>query len=432
MKRTIFFTIILLTFVVIQTKGQFNYKPGKVITTNNDTLIGYINDGGYIRNSNFCIYKKSKKEEKVKYFPKDIKSFIIDGENYYSSQKIPNEKNEQTYFVEVLLEGKVNLYYSRRNKELSYFVQKDGGELVGLSKESVILAPEGKAASSYWNQQAITVHINSYKDTLKSLFRDCNLIQDQIQGLEYKQEPLQNIAKTYAGLTSSDKNKITYEQDLKSRKFNFGLFAGMQLSRISFPNSSLKSDLHPANSNSFLFGIFYNRPIYAISDRFSFQTELIFSKTSYSPEFITISNNEAYTDIRSNTFSIPLFIKYEFNTKYIVPTIGLGKEAGFSYNSRFQYIRKTATPEAEIGDIYAGVDYLTHWMQKGGWFFDIGLKYEINKKKSVFLSYRYQQRQSLVIENKYNQYLTYSALKKKNLGASCLHDITYIRIGMSF
>jgi len=81
MKSKRFFILLLITHLSIgSVLGQVNFKEGRVITTNNDTLYGLIRDNGLIRNTKVCLFKETKGGKTVKYYPEDIQSYLIFGE----------------------------------------------------------------------------------------------------------------------------------------------------------------------------------------------------------------------------------------------------------------------------------------------------------------------------------------------------------------
>jgi len=76
------FTLLIFTFS-IQISGQFNFKKGFVITLQNDTLSGFINDAGSIKNASVCLFKPDKRSKAIKYLPEDIRAYTILGDKYY-------------------------------------------------------------------------------------------------------------------------------------------------------------------------------------------------------------------------------------------------------------------------------------------------------------------------------------------------------------
>jgi hypothetical protein len=133
MRRTLSL-IVLLVIVASLTEvyGQANFSEGRVITAQSDTLFGLIKDGFTPRNSKICIFKEDKKAKAIKYYPQDLKSYQIAGGVYYASKEVLVKDEIKQVFALVLLEGDLNLYHQREDKENSYFIQKDQGELIAL------------------------------------------------------------------------------------------------------------------------------------------------------------------------------------------------------------------------------------------------------------------------------------------------------------
>jgi Tfp pilus assembly protein PilF len=114
----------------LKANSQFNYKPAKLITLTNDTLAGYINDGGLFRNQKYCTYKKDKHSKPERYYPKDIKGYQLNNGAYFSSQFNREIDSVNMFFADVLIEGKYTLYHSNKANDLLFFIKTDSGKMV--------------------------------------------------------------------------------------------------------------------------------------------------------------------------------------------------------------------------------------------------------------------------------------------------------------
>jgi hypothetical protein len=425
-----FYPVILFLSFSFTVGAQLNYRSGFVITNENDTTYGYINEGGSIRNSKVCLYKSNSSSKPVKYRPGDIKSYRIDGGKYYVSQQLFHKGKITPLFTEVLLTGKINLYKDWRSRNMKYYLQMEDGNLTGLSNEDFRVQyetnfGEGAYKRYYW----LTFKV--FRDSLYSAFKASEKIQKHVDQVGYTQESLMNIAKAYLNETCKGKGCITYEKDLKESRSRFGAFAGIQASEIVFKESfeNPRAKGHKTEIvYSYPFGIFYNFPISVINDRLFFQIELITNTVSYK-SFGDLYDINYITSIKTRTLGMPLLIKYELTGKKLTPTLALGKETSFNIDSK---VSRDYTEEQLRERSFTGEQYL-HKIQKGGWFFEVGLDYKLMQRLSLFSNVRIQSGNNLIITEENDNRLSYSgALKQKRYLEHYKTNCATLFIGLRF
>jgi hypothetical protein len=389
-----YLNILILLFALSQSVSliaQLNYKNGYIITLKNDTLFGLVNDGGGIKNSKMCLYKANKKSKAEKYYPKDIKSYRFIGDKYYSSREFFFNDGYNYVFADVLLEGKLNLYYFRKNKELEYYLEKDTCSIGLLNKKVVIpVSSEGLYglqnsemysqvySEEFRNRTNTSVYVDLYKDTLMSVFSDCRKIQQQVHNVEYNQKSMTKITKAYIKETCGKNDCINYEKDFSLKRSSFGIFSGVQFSRITW-----KPDVKSEFISSVPIGVFYNAPMALLNDRLSFQIEVISNNSTRSQEYSNNSDTIQYLAIKSSTLGIPLLLKYEISRRRVSPSFAVGKETAFVFNS------KVIINENE--------DLLVNKSQKAGWFYEFGLNYKLSQKFSLFSNLRFQTNSNFIV-----------------------------------
>ena len=68
-------------------RSYYDFKNGYIITANQDTIYGYVNNNSYYDNSQFCEFKTSKNDSVIKYTPKELFGYrFIDGKFYISKK----------------------------------------------------------------------------------------------------------------------------------------------------------------------------------------------------------------------------------------------------------------------------------------------------------------------------------------------------------
>lgn len=363
--RFSFIIVLMVLLPLSNTRGQWNYREGWVITPEQDTLHGLIKDCGSNRNTKVCLFKEGKRSKTVKYTPGDIQSYQITGEKYYMASEFFQDQILGRHFAEVLLEGSVSLYHFKKNKNVAYYVEKEKGILVGLINEHFQLGRETVDPASYYAYSTYyDVKFPFYRDTLSVMFSDSKRIQNLINGIDYKASSLTSVTTAYINETCQGDGCITFEKDLGRIRNRFGVFSGVQYTQSIAIDGSDRYDFNLTPP----VGILNNIPVPAINDRFSFQIELIYRNLTtkqVTDEFGVQSPVKEMT----HQLGIPLSIQYRLTWRRWSPTIGAGKEVGF-YSS-----------EGETGDLN---------ISKKCWFADTGAEFEIDRNLSLFAKIRVQ------------------------------------------
>lgn len=397
--------IFLLTavFMSLVVSGQLNFRHGYVITHGNDTLYGKINDRGGYRNSRICIFKALNSDKAVSYRPEEIKAYRMDDDKYYVSKQVEVKGQNKYVFIDVLIKGKVNLYHHRKSKNMAFYIQKDGGEMIGLANAEVPLHYKYDENVTTLYSPTYILHNKIFRDTLYSVFSDSETITDRIESVEYDPKSLTTITKDYINEVCVGSECIDYERNLNKYRPRFGVFSGVQLARISFLPSikgmytlEEKSTIVSNTFTTFPIGIFLNIPMPLISEKLSFQMEVISNGIDYRQSFTSAQNyNDTIIEINTKTIGIPLLLKYELGSGKLSPSISIGKEISFVYNS-------TVTVDQDK-------DLRIHPVQKGGWFGEAGVNYKIAPRLSIFANVRFQSHKNLLIVDG-NQRATYDTV----------------------
>ncbi|HEY3371961.1 MAG TPA: outer membrane beta-barrel protein [Prolixibacteraceae bacterium] len=390
-----FILVIAVSFSLV-VNGQVNYKKGFVITNNNDTLFGRIDDRGGYRNAKVCVFK-AKKQPLVRYTPQDIKAYQMLGDKYYVSRRVYVRGKYRDLFIDVLLKGDVSLYHNWKNKDLAYYIEKKDKEMVGLINEEVMLRykPEGNVAVLYSPTYVLSNKI--FRDTLRSVFSDSKKIQDRVQDVEYDPKSLTNITKAYINEMCKGKDCISYERNLRKNSPRFGVFAGVQLNQLSFlpsvkgmysteePSTIVGKDFY-ANP----LGIFVNFPMHLINDRLSFQIEGIYTERLYKEQLPANQNFTDRIEINTHSIGIPLLLKYQIGHGFISPTFAIGKETTYVYESKVKI-------EESLEEMEKMKDFKIHPVQKGGWLGEVGLNFKLAEHLTLFSNLRYQTGKNLIL-----------------------------------
>ncbi len=343
MKSKRIIILVLITHLSIgSVLGQVNFKEGRVITSNNDTLYGLIRDNGLLRSTKVCLFKENKSAKTIKFYPEDIQSYLIFGEKYFIKQEIFHKNKFENYFLEVLVEGDVNLLHFYKNDEIRYYIQNNN-ELIPLINERFTTPSPLGNFYLLWTSYEID-HL-LYKDTLYSLCGYNTDLLYQLKRLEYNHKSLIKYTKNCITGDCAKDTCVTFEKDLYRIKDKFGFYVGTNFIR--------NYETDPDFQTTFPVGIFFNHPFKLINERFSFQAELNYSK---------FSHNQLVHD----KFAMPLLLKYEFFSKDFSPFMGIGTEIGYYLSSDNYKINKSSL------------------------LLDFGVNYKLSSKISLFTNVRYQ------------------------------------------
>ncbi len=421
--------------------GQFNYKKGRVITLENDTLTGLIMDAGGIRNSKVCVYKENRNSDPIRFYPKDLVSYRFFNDKYYRAMDLTGPEDSGRVFSTVLLEGSVNLYYYRKNPQMAFYIEKEGS-MIGLRNKKITLPVSSEGyyslqstntyipvySEKFFNQTNTIISIDLYKDTLYHVFNESEKIQKELDNVRYNEKSLLNISKEYIKETCGNNICIRYEKNRKLSKPSFGVFTGVQLSKISFTDYTVKSgntiDVNETSLKSdILFaapiGVFYNIPINSLTERLSFQVELIGNILNYKQGFVIAPDSFINVGIQSKSISVPLMLKYRFPFNSVSPTLAFGKEQGFVLNSEAYYGNEQYL--------------LLHIYPKGGWFCEFGIDYKVGPNIKLFSNIRLQSNHNLIIKKENDYHLPYSRVYNfQNYVSSYATNFASLYIGIQF
>lgn len=381
--------LIALLAIAFSANGQLNFKKGWIVTAANDTVYGTINDAGGMRNSRVCVFKAIGENKIVKYAPEDLLSYRILGEKYYVSRKISHNYKTISCFLEVMMEGRINLY--RYNVAAVYYIEKEGHELSILKNDIDLQERSRYIYPIKWDSYKLGTYV--YKDTLYSFFRDCVPVLNELDMVEYNRESLISITKKYLRLTNQSGGDITYERNLKLARPKFGIYTGVQMSKLMFYDYLI--DSRPTASVPV--GILYNVPVTPISENISIQVGANFSHINYRDNLI--NSTSAFDDItvKSTSIGIPISLNYGLNFNKFTPFIGIGNELALVISSEATYKGQRYNEEGIIN--YGDIENLLHKVQKGGWFADLGFKYKVSPEFSFFTNLRFQHYYNLIIED---------------------------------
>ena len=291
MKSTILLLSLLLC-INFSSNGQSEFQDGYVIKSPGDTLFGLIKNQNYYENSLACIYKSKADAPTITYDPKEIFGYRFKEGKFYVSKEITVKKVKVKYFLEYLVNGKLNVYL-RQDKFMHniYYIDKDTLPTAELDYSTTVIAEDSK----YYTR--VSGNVNGL---LRYYTSDCpKVANDALQLKIPTNKNLTDLAKKYHKNMSSNEACIVYEKK-SSVSIDFELNGGFH----SF-------DSYGYNS---------------IGTRFYIQNPEISENIylSLGIMYYFAANPNSNNDQKSSFIQIPVIITYNPNKHMISPIFGVG------------------------------------------------------------------------------------------------------------
>lgn len=301
MNKYILLTLVIIIFHIDGIQAKSDFRDGYIITINKDTIFGKINYGSESINSKLCIFKTA--TGTTEYTPAQIFGYGFVNDRYFSSQILKDR------FVEVLVEGEINLYKSGYD----LYVQKTGNEPILLESRMIRDTMEAKVTGG-------TEMVVGYREDLKwkqilsFLTSDCTDSYEAVQLLSLNEKDLTTFAIDY---NKCKRSKYIHHQAIRPRFIiDYGVYAGLVSSTLRFKNIpgqfSQLANVYQSRDPSpgLLFAI--SSP--GISERSALQIELYYIRTSFYSQIV--KNNGASTGyyetyIDFSEISVPLSLRYK-------------------------------------------------------------------------------------------------------------------------
>lgn len=295
--------ILISLFISSISFAQSDFRPGYIISSENDTLYGFIDFRSDIRNSLQCTFH-SDNGEKTVYHPFAIKGYRFTNGKYYISKWVKNQTSETVpLFVEYLVDGEKDLFYYRSTEGNNYLINYNDSTLVLLPFQKKTNMKDGR----YYGVQS-TQHIGF----LKSYFEDAPELYHQIEKI---QQPgvrnLTKLTKDYHELKCSDSVCIIYNK--AKNKFRMAIEPVFGYYKFKASN-----DFKPQYGAHLYFWLPQNNEnLYA-------KTGLLFysNNADINTETETIRSEYTY-------YTMPIAFEYQLPYKRIKPKFNLGMNLHF-------------------------------------------------------------------------------------------------------
>lgn len=311
-------SVILLLLLIsnLTLFSQSKYKPGFIISNYSDTIYGLINDFGEVRNAKKCYFKEKDSVNVKVYNPDELLSYrIIDG-RYYKSEKIEIDSVSHQVFLECLLNGIYDLYYTNYLGKERYYIGNEEGRILELSNEFVPVRVGDKVYAKY---------TNLYIGTLRAFFADRPELFERVDRTSLGHKSLINITREYHELVCKDQECIIYEKSSMPVKFRVGLVTGVHLMNLTYKEE--EENYSGSLGNNYFIGLIARLEAPRRNDRLTLEFTVDYSKLYL---YKLISSETTFTDFNL----IINQVKAKLTPKYIIPfkKFNLGFTGGVECN----------------------------------------------------------------------------------------------------
>ena len=194
------FAFFILLFMVGIVNAQNDFRPGFIIDIKGDTSVGLIDYRGDILMDRVCKFIPRGSTQEFIYSPHDIQAYRFFDSKFYVSKEI----NGQKIFLEFLIKGMINIYFSRDEINSHYYIEKEGLGITELAYEE----GEKYHDNAYYDYKS-TKHIG----ILNYYLKDEPSFQAEISTLKTPNHTnLIKLAVDYHHLICKDNACIIYEK----------------------------------------------------------------------------------------------------------------------------------------------------------------------------------------------------------------------------
>ena len=381
MKR-LYSLLILMPVYIGCIQAQRDFREGYIITNRQDTIYGWIDYRGDVRNAKICSFRETEAGQTTDYTPSDIVAYRFTDSKFYVSKDIGSADAPKLVFLEYLVNGLAKLYYYRDdNTSDIYFIEKEGQfhELKIDKKEIEVDRKTGIKT------------VKSYIGVLKATLNVWEM-SNEIDKADLNHSSLVNIAKNYHQYVCTDGSEcIVYEKKKPFMAIRIGPVVGADLSVFKLKmDLGYEDDVHKCNplpSTKLSVGLNLNFWIPQLNEKLFLYGQAMYSKYYF---FDAYESSQRATDshIRSNVMRIGLGIKYEYPKGKWRPTLSTGAAIVWMPDGNIKEITDTYTYEV-IRHSTVNYKFPTKFMN--GFEIVPGVHYYIAKERIIFLQVQYLQ-----------------------------------------
>jgi hypothetical protein len=203
-----------LLFTTALLDAQTDFKPGYVIHLTGDTVYGEIGYRSDVLLATVCTFRSGNKDVTV-YSPGEISAYRFADGKFYVSRVI----NGKARFLEILFQGRVNLYFLEDSISYHYYLDKQNEDLAEIPYSE---------DTRYINNMPYSFQSTAHKGLLQLYMADAPEIKSQIENIDKPtRQNLVKLALNYHEMVGKNEPYAIYEHKLPLIKLSIGPVMGL-------------------------------------------------------------------------------------------------------------------------------------------------------------------------------------------------------------
>jgi len=339
--------LIFLVFGIALSQNSFSqnkYPAGYIITSDGDSVHGYINYKTWNKNPQRIEFAKEREGDVSSFKPEDIREFGVMDEIYISAhvelEISPIKTNDLKFdpktqtrkervFLQTMISGPKSLYHLKDLDGRDHFYIRNDSTIRLLIFKKYLARKDG-------NQRIIRQN-TQYLGQLNVYLSDCPSIIAILKKTEYKKTSLEKLFLGYYQCTQSE---FVFFKKTERVRFESGVVLGASYTSLRF-KSSAQSTLQITDyskSLDFSGGLFVDIVWPRTRNRWSFYSELLYTSYQVSGDFENDTHSGS-TEIGLSYLKINNLLRYRFPAGKLLLFVNAGISNGFvlsQHNYRIQ------------------------------------------------------------------------------------------------
>lgn len=397
--------LIFLLVISINSFSQFDFKKGFIVTNNNDTIHGLIDNTNPNISSNYCFFKYDSSENVIKYSPNEIKAYGIKDAKLFVSKYITIDDLTEAVFLEYLVDGIIDLYYCERANDDFYFISKNN-TLYPLSNDFIDVNENGKR---------MVRESKRYVGILNWLMSDAEGIKSEIYSTKLSHNSLIELSKNYHNIVCKDEKCVIYSKSQKKSndakwQFDFGVVADYVI-------SSMDLNVTLGNFSTFWTQTFYdpNTGQSHLEEKWIESIKITETNAQFQSYIRGIAPGIFLSINRNTRYSLQIQLKYQFMKNSVLEFQMFQVPVLMTYD----FIRyKKATPYVLFGvsnDFFAYFKTIEQLYAKYDYLTDVDIDYENYQIIPIYSQKTVNYTDRNILDKKYKPSLLYGIGLSYNL-----------------
>lgn len=240
MQKTKLFALMAAICISWQLQAQSVFKPGYIITPEQDTVFGLIEPQSQMRSQLFCNFKPDEKSEIRVYTAEDLGGYGFADDRHFDSKPAfgEDEGKGKMQFYELLFDGIIRLYTLRKDQSAQLFIEVD----------NQIHLLENTRSQVYTGTKTVEKENKEYVGKLLFLLQDAPHLRDRIGKLKLEPIPMIKLFKHYHTHITGNKDYVQYygERGFSASYTLLGQFKFNRITHTTYHDVITIPSNHPA------------------------------------------------------------------------------------------------------------------------------------------------------------------------------------------